>query len=470
MNKQKQFVRQAEKLALAAMCISFFMVILDTSVVTVALKKLQENLGTNESGLQWVVDGYALVFASLQLTAGTLGDRLGSKRIFLAGLLVFTAASALCGFALTLWALLAARALQGLGAALLVPASLSLLSHTFLEPKERANAIGIWATAGGIALAAGPVLGGILIDTLGWRSIFFINVPVGVVTYAFTVRSVPRSPRQRRHSLDLAGQVVGVAALCSLTFALIEGDAQGWGSGLILSALGIFAVTVVVFITLERYGESPMLPLALFRVPTFSAATVVGLLLNFGFYGVVFLLSLFFQQVRGYSPLVTGLAFVPMTGTVALANPLAGRLTGRIGPRLPLAAGLGLCCIGLLALAPVSAKTDYTVIFVILLAVGFGSGLTVPPMTAALLGAAPKQRSGIASGVLNTSRQVGGVIGVALLGSLVSLNHSFVDGMHLALVTAGIAQLVGCVITLLYIQNEQVSPEVFEEAELESEI
>ncbi|MBW4567180.1 MAG: MFS transporter [Tolypothrix carrinoi HA7290-LM1] len=447
-------------LALTAICIGFFMVLLDNSVVNVALKRIQENLDADVSGLQWVIDGYALVFACLQLTAGTLGDRLGSKRVFLAGLLVFTVASVLCGLAVSLWDLLAARALQGVGAALLVPASLSLISHIFLESEERAKAMGAWSTAGGIALAAGPVLGGLLIDTLGWRSIFFINLPVGVVAYIFTVRFVSASPCSKHREFDLAGQVTWVAALCSLTFVLIEGSAQGWGSVLIIEVLGIFAVAAAAFIVLERRAKSPMLPLGLFAIPTFSAATLAALLQNFAYYGVIFLLSLFLQQVRGYSPLVTGLAFLPMTGTVAFASTLAGHLTGRFGPRLPMVAGLALCSVGFITLTTINATTSYVVIFIILLPIGFGAGLIVPPLATALIGAAPKERSGVASGILNTSRQVGGLLGVALLGSLVKMHHSFVDGMHLAFITAGGAQLVSCVITLRYLQSGKTLTEV----------
>lgn len=460
MNTQKQIECQTKTLVLAAICIGFFMVLLDSSVVNVALKKIQENLGADLSGLQWVVDGYALVFASLQLTTGALGDRLGSKRVFLAGLLVFTAASALCGLASTLWALLAARALQGVGAALLVPASLSLISHSFLKSEERAKAMGAWSAAGGAALAAGPVVGGLLIDALGWRSIFFINLPVGAVAYGLTVRFVSGFPRSKPREFDLAGQVVWVAALCCLTFALIEGSAQGWNSVPIVSALGMFAVTAIAFIALERQAESSMLPLGLFAVPTFSAAALAALLQNFAYYGVVFLLSLFLQQVRSYSPLVTGLAFLPMTGTVVFASTLAGRLTGRFGPRVPMVSGLALCSAGLFGLTTISATTSYAIIFIILLPIGFGAGLSVPPMATALIGAAPKDQSGIASGILNTSRQVGGLLGVAFLGSLVKMSHSFIDGMHLALVTAGGAQLFGCVITLLYVQRGQLPPKV----------
>lgn len=443
--------RKAKIVTILVTCIGYFMVILDTTVVNVALLKIQENFSGNVSELQWVIDGYALVFASFLLTAGTLVDRFGGKRIFLSGLMVFTAASMLCAIAPTLSVLIASRTVQGIGSALILPASLSLLSHAFPKPDERANAIGVWSAVMGIALTAGPVVGGFLVDILGWRSIFVVNLPVGIVGFFFTTRFISDSTRSKRGGIDLAGQVVGIGVLFLLTFALIKGTAWGWGSPLIIIMLVATAVGAVAFIAIERYVENPMLLLYLFSNTTFSGVTIVGFLLNFSYYGQLFLISLFFQQVKGYSPLGTGLAFLPLTVATAVAAFPAGQITRRFGLRFPLCIGLAICSAGTFAIALIDSKTSYTEIFSMLIAVGLGGGLASAVTVAAIIANAPLERSGIASAILNSSRQIGGVLGVALLGSFVSVGDSFTEGMHLALASAGGSLLIACIVTLIYI-------------------
>ncbi|MDQ2714755.1 MAG: MFS transporter [Chloroflexota bacterium] len=440
-------------LVLLAICAGYFMVILDTTVVNVALLAIQAQLGGTVTGLQWIVDGYALVFASFLLTAGALGDRLGNKRVFLAGLVIFTAASALCGLAPALWALEIARVVQGVGAALLVPASLALLNHTFADPTQCARAIGIWGAIAGIAAGAGPVIGGFLVNVLSWRSAFLVNVPVGACGFLLALRFIPPTPRLPQRGFDLGAQVAGIVALGVLTLAIIEGNSWGWSSLPILGAAAIFVLAAATFIVIERRAANPMLPPGLFSVPTFSAANTVGLLLNFGFYGQLFFISLFFQQIRGYSPLMTGIALLPETGMALIASFLSGRVTGRVGPRLPMVIGLALGCAGFLLMTVVDSATNYAFICVTLVAIGFGTAFTMPAMTTAVIASAPKARSGIAAAVLNASRQTGGVLGVALLGSLVSRHISFVPGMHSALMIAGGAFLIGCLLSLLAIQH-----------------
>lgn len=456
-HQQEQAPRAVKTVALVAICLGYFMVILDTTIVNVALPNIQQELGATVTGLQWVVDGYNLVFASFLLTAGALGDRLGSKGVFLAGLALFTIASALCGAAPTLGILQTARVIQGGGAALLVPASLALLNSTFSDQRERARAIGIWGGIAGLAAVTGPVLGGFLVNALSWRSIFFVNVPVGALGFLLTFRFVSAPPRLRQRGLDLAAQVAGIIGLVALAFALIEGGPWGWSSWPVLGALGVFVLAAVAFLLIERHTQSPMLPLGLFATPTFSAANVVGLLLNFGFYGQLFFINLFFQQVRGYSPSVTGLALLPESGVVAISSFLAGRMTGHVGPRLPMGIGLAVGCAGLLTMALVGATTPYLVICVMLIATGFGTSFTMPAMTTAVIASAPKERSGIAAAVLNASRQVGSVLGVALLGSLVSRHSTFVPGMHVASLIAGGAFLIGCILSLRYVQGGRKS-------------
>ncbi len=437
-----------QTVALVAICLGYFMTILDTTIVNVALPDIAKGLGAGVAGLQWVVDGYALVFAALLLSGGALGDRFGGKEVFLAGLALFSAASALCGVAPTLGLLVAFRMIQGLGAALLVPTSLVLLRHTFVDTGARARATGVWGGIAGIAAAAGPVLGGVLVAALSWRSVFLINVPIGILGALLTLRFVAPTPRLPRRGFDPLAQAAGIVALACLTFAVIEGGARGWRSPLILGALGVFVLATAAFIAIEWRGASPMLPLGLFGNPSFAAPTVVGFLINFGFYGQLFVINLFFQQVWGYSPLLAGLALLPESGVVALSSFLSGRVTGRAGPRLPMVIGLVVGGVGLLALILVGATTAYIVLCALLIAIGFGMSFTMPAMTAAVMEAAPSERAGIASAVLNASRQVGGVLGVALLGALVSGRDAFVPGLHVAGAIAGAAFLVGCILTL----------------------
>jgi MFS transporter, DHA2 family, methylenomycin A resistance protein len=442
-------------LVMAAICTGYFMVILDTTVVNVALVNIHQQLGATSSELQWVVDGYSLVFASLLLTGGALGDRLGSKKIFMAGLALFAISSALCGLAPSLLILQIARVLQGIGAALQIPTSLALLSHTFPDAKERARVIGIWGAVAGIGASTGPVLGGFLVNTLSWRSIFLLNVPVGILGFVLTLFFISTALRLPRRGLDLAAQATGIIALGTLTLAFIEGNVWGWSSLPILAAFGVFVLMAVGFLIIEKRTTHPMLPLGLFAVPTFSAGNTVGLFLNFGFYGQLFCMSLFFQQIRGYSPFIAGLALLPAAAMTLPATWLAGRITGSIGPRIPMVTGLALGGIGLLGLSLANTTTSYALICITLLAIGTGTGFTMASMTAAVIGSAPRERSGIAAAMLNTSRQIGGVLGVALLGALVSQEKTFVSGLHFAMLIAGVAFLLGCVLTWFAIQRGQ---------------
>lgn len=452
---QKERARGGFKqtVALAAICLGYFMVILDATAVTVALPDLQRQLGATITDLQWVVAGYTLVFASLLLSAGALGDRLDNKRIFLLGLVLFTGASALCALAPNMLILQLARLAQGLGAALQVPASLALLNHTFHDPRARARAIGVWGGIAGIAAAAGPVIGGLLVNTLTWRSVFFLNVPVGILAFLLTLRFVSAVPGIAQRSLDLLAQLAGIVALSLLTLAFIQGPAWGWSSWPIVGALIGFVLAVALFLRIERHASSPMLPLELFASRTFSASNAVGLLLNFAFYGQLFVLPLFLQDIRGYSPLITGLAMLPEGGVVALAATLSGRVTGQTGPRLPMVSGLLLGAAGFLAMMLANATISYWLLVPMLVAIGFGMAFTMPAMTTAVIASAPRERSGIASGVVNASRQTGGALGMALLGSLVSQRSMFVPGMHVALAIAGAAFLFACALTLLFVQK-----------------
>ncbi len=438
---------------LVAVCIGYFMAVLDSTVVNVALPDMARGLGTGIAGMQWVVDGYALLFASLLLTAGALGDRLGNRGTFVAGLALFTLASLLCGIAPNLGTLIAFRALQGVGAAVQVPASLALLRHAYHDPAERAQAIGIWAAATGLAVAAGPVVGGILTHAWTWRSVFLVNLPVGVLGILLTLRHVPPVPPHHDGELDIKAQVLGIVALGALTFGLIQGGVWGWSSAPVILALLLAIASGVLFYRGERSAEHPMLPPALFRDPTFSAANAVGAILSFGFYGELFLMSLFFQQVQHRSPLATGLALLPQTAVISLMNFVSGQITARRGARLPMVVGLGIGGSGLVGLAFLDAHAPLLSAVGPMLAMGVGASLAMPAMTHAAIDHTPKERAGIGSAVLNASRQVGGVIGIALLGSLIGGRGHFMPGLHWGMLIAGALFLMGSGLSWRFVER-----------------
>jgi DHA2 family methylenomycin A resistance protein-like MFS transporter len=433
---------RARSLTLFAACLGFAVVQLDVSVVNVAIKPIGEELGGGIGGLQWVISAYTIAFAALILTAGALGDRIGAKRVFIAGFLVFTIASAGCGLAPTLAVLIGARVVQGVGAAVLVPCSLTLLNHTFSDPGDRSRAVGLWAAGASVALAGGPLIGGLLIASLGWRAIFFINAPIGAIGILATLHWAPETSRQEDESVDVGGQLAAVIALATLAGATIEGGSRGFADPAVLGGFAVAILAGAAFLVIESRRRQPMLPLGLFRSPTFSAATAIGLLVNVVFYGLIFIFSLYFQRQEGYSAIETGLAFLPTTAAVMAANLLAGRAASRFGPRAVLGAGAVLMLAGLLGLLGIGAGSSYVALVVQLTALGAGLGLIVPVMTSSLLGSVDAERSGVASGALNTARQTGSVIGVALFGSLIG--SDLVSGLHVALaISAGLTVAAG---------------------------
>ncbi len=438
-----------------AICVGYFMVILDTMVVNVALPALSRGLHTTTTGLQWVVDAYSLVFAALLLSAGALGDRRGAKAIFQAGIALFALASLACGLAPDTGALIAARAAQGIGAALAVPASLALLQAAYPDLGSRRRAFGIWGGVAGIAAGTGPVVGGALVSGLGWRSVFFLNVPVGAAGLALAARVLP-APGRRPHGVDPAGQLAGIAALGGLTFALIEAGSAGWGAPVVLGGFAVFAAGAAAFVAIEHRVTRPMLPLSLFSSATFSAGSAVGLLINLGFYGELFVMSLYLQQLRGFTPLLAGLALVPEAAMAVVGSTVSGRVMARTGPRLPMLVGLSLGAAGLFGLLVVGAHSAYGLLVAPFMAVGLGMSLTMPAATAAVMEAAPAERGGLASGTVNAARQVGGVVGVALLGSLVAQRTSFIPGLHAGMLSAGAAFLAGAVLSALGVGRRQV--------------
>jgi DHA2 family methylenomycin A resistance protein-like MFS transporter len=444
----------ARELTLALACLGFFMVLLDATVVNVALPAVGRSLGGDTSDLQWIVDAYTLVLAALLLTAGVLGDRIGARRVFAAGLLVFALASGLCAIAPGLEALLAARVLQGIGAALTVPSSLSLISHAFPEARERARALGLWVACGGVAVAGGPPLGGLLVDGLGWRSVFLVNLPIGVAGCIVAARWIPSSPRTARRGVDLPGQVLAVATLFALTLGVIEAGARGWDAPLVWGSLLGAAVGGAAFLLVERRVADPMVPPDILAAPGMLAATAIGVLVNLSFYGEVFVLSLYFEDVRGDSALLTGVALLPLTAAIPLVAAASGRVTARRGAVLPLAVGLAVGVVGFLGLVAVGADTPYWLLLPGFLTTSLAS-MVPAPLTAIAVTAVPVHQSGLASGILNAGRQTGGAIGVAVFGSLVGGAHSFVDGMRLSLLVAAAALAVGFLITLVALRERR---------------
>jgi MFS transporter, DHA2 family, methylenomycin A resistance protein len=434
------FKDRSKLLTLLAMCFALFMAMLDNTVVNVALPKIQSSLGSGVSGLQWIVDAYVLMFASLMLTGGTLGDIFGRKRMFLSGLSIFTIASFLCGVAPNLTFLILARGLQGIGAAALMPGTLSILTQTFPDPRERAQAIGIWAGVSGLALALGPVVGGSLVDGLGWQSVFFLNVPIGVIAFFVVTRVVAESKHPEGRTVDLPGQILAVGWLGSLTYALIEGNGKGWASPLISTLLVVAGVGLVAFLVVEHRSKSPMLQLSFFRNRTFAAANTVAAMVSFGMFGMFFFLSLFMQEILGFSAVGAGVRFLPTTGAIIVTAPLAGRLAGRIGSRIPMTIGLALCGTSLLILHGVTAASTYGDFWFALPIMGVGMGLTMTPMTAAVMSSVPRQRSGMASATTNTSREVGGVFGIALLGAILTVRMK--TSLTATLTAAGVPDAV----------------------------
>jgi EmrB/QacA subfamily drug resistance transporter len=418
--------RKVKLLTLGACCFGLFMVMLDNTVVNVALPSLQRELGAGVSGLQLVLDAYILMFASLLLTAGSLGDRFGRRRVFRAGLVVFTLSSALCGLAPTLPALVGARALQAVGGAALLPSSLAIITATFPDPRERVQAIGLWSGVSAMALAAGPVVGGLLTDALGWRWVFYVNLPVGLAAFLVAGRVVPESSNPAASRLDLPGLLLGSLGLGGVTLGLIEGNQRGWGSAAIVALLAAGVAALAGFVVVEARRGQPMLSLRFFSDAAFSSANAVVLLVGFALLGFVFFNTLYFQAVQGWSPLQAGLRTVPNTLAVVVTAPLAGRLASRYGYRVPVVAGLLLAAGALLLLTGIQVGTPYAYLWWKLAMLGAGLGLSISPATAAGVAAMPGTQAGVASAVITTSRQVGGALGVAVLGAVAAARFTAV--------------------------------------------
>jgi EmrB/QacA subfamily drug resistance transporter len=463
--KQRLFTPENRKWwTLAAVALGLFMIMLDNTVVNVALPSIQRDVGADLSELEWIVSGYALTFAALLLVGGKLADLLGRRLVFVAGLAVFAASSLACALAPTAGFLIGARVAQGAGAALMNPATLSIITATF-PPRQRGTAIGIWAGVSAMALAIGPLVGGLLTEHVGWSSIFYVNVPIGAVAIVASLLLIDESKdTSDRQRLDIPGLSTSSVGLFALTYGLIEANTYGWTSVRILGAFAVAVAALVAFVLLELHQRRPMLDLSLFRSGTFSGANLVVLLVALAMFGVFFFLSLYMQNILGYSPVRAGAAFLPMTLLIIVLAPLTGRISDRVGSRWLLAFGMTLLSIQLLYFSRLGVDESYAAVVPGMLLGGIGMASVMPPSTSAALSSVPVDKAGIGSGVVNTSRQVGGSVGIALMGAIMAHEigglrtpQAFVHGLSTALVVAAVIALAGAIAAVLLVRSHAES-------------
>ncbi|GIH24667.1 MFS transporter [Acrocarpospora phusangensis] len=442
-------------LALTAVALATFMTYLDNNVVNVALPTIQRELGLTISGLEWIVSAYILVFAGLLLVGGRLADVFGLRTVFFAGLAVFSVASAAAGLANGQEILIAARALQGVGAALLTPASLALLPRLFPDPRERATAVGIWSAVGALALAIGPLTGGLLSENVDWGWIFLINLPIGLITAVLAATNIrlPRTPRATSTRLDLPGLAASTLALFALTFGLIEGESEGWSSAPILGAFAVALIAFIGFLVIESRSRQPMIDLSLFRERVFSGGLLAMGLWAFGVFGIYFFTAIYLQSALGFTPTQAGAGFVPMALLMAALATVSPRIAERFGTARVVALGLALMAVAIGAISNVGAGSDYLDLLPWFLLYGAGAGLLVP-LTNVILGTMPTGRAGVASGVLNVSREVFGLLGITILGAILNARQTaptmaaFLDAYQFTLLIAAAIVLIGVPVSL----------------------
>jgi EmrB/QacA subfamily drug resistance transporter len=449
---------------LGAVAFGLFMIMLDNTIVNVALPSIQRDLNIGISELEWVFNGYALTFGVLMLTGGKLADLMGRRSIFIAGLVIFTVASLFCGLAASAGWLIGARVVQGVGSALMNPATLSIITATF-PPRQRGMAIGIWAGVSAMALAIGPLAGGLITQHLNWNWIFFINVPIGILAILVTRIVVDESrDTSAEQRLDLPGLLSSGIALFALTYGLIEANKYGWASGRILGLFAVAAIGFVAFVLLERHQRAPMLDLSLFRNGTFAGANTVMLLVGLAMFGVFFYNSLFIQNIIGWSAVQTGASFLPMTVLIILVAPLAGKYSDRVGSRWLMGFGMILLAVSLFIFSRLDETATFWGILPGLIVGGFGMAIVMTPTTAAAMGSVPVDKAGVGSAVLNSGRQVGGALGIAVMGAIIAAEvHAlpgtpegtaqFVTGYQHALTVAALIALAGALLSVVTVRK-----------------
>jgi MFS transporter, DHA2 family, methylenomycin A resistance protein len=442
--------------SLAAALLGFFMVTLDAVIVNVALPDIRHELAGGISGLQWVVDGYTLMFAALLLSAGSLADRAGARRAFGTGMVAFVAASVACGLAPTLGVLVTVRLVQGCAAAAMMPASMALISHAYPGPARRASAVALWSMGGVAASTSGPVLGGLL-TLVSWRLIFFVNVPAGLAALAMLARAA-RSPSQPA-PFDWAGQVAAVLAMGGLTYGAIETGTSGITAPTVLAAFAVALGAGTAFGLLQARGRHPMLPLELFRSRTVRLTVIAGFAFMVGYYGLPFVMSLYLQELRGLSALDTGIAFLPMMAVGGVLTPFTARLAARFGARALIITGLASMTAGLGVISLLPGSTPVAILAVAMMLTGLAGPLVMPPVIALLLHAVPSRQAGVAGGVLNTSRQVGGALAIAVFGALLADRATFLHGLRVSLLIAAAIAAVTAILTVPLSRASGPAPE-----------
>ena len=425
-------------LVLAICCLSLFVVSLDNTIVNVALPSIQREFSARVSSLQWTIDAYSVVVASLLMLSGSTGDRVGRRRIFQTGLALFTISSLLCSVAPNIELLIVFRMLQAVGGSMLNPVAMSIVTNTFTDPKERARAIGIWGSVFGVSMALGPILGGALVDGIGWRSIFWINVPVGIAAIVLAALFVPESKSPHPRRIDPVGQLLVIVILGSLTYGIIEAPHAGWGSAQTLGCFAAAAVALAVLVPYEKRRVEPLLDPRFFSSVPFSSATLIAITGFASLAGFLFLNAIYLQTVRGFSPLHAGLLTLPAALMILVLAPVSGRLVASRGARLPLTmAGIAIAVAGFL-LTTIGNSTPVGMLLVIYFLFGVGFGLVNPPITNAAVSGMPRAQGGVAAAVASTSRQVGTVLGVAVLGAVVTshvagpVETGFAEASHIA--------------------------------------
>lgn len=456
-------MRDRRWLTVAVVGCAQFLAVLSTTVVSVALPTIGRDLSVGPTGLQWIVDAYVLVFASLLVAGGVLGDRRGRKGMFLLGVSLFGLGSLLTGLASSIGFLLTGRVIQGLGPTLVLPGSLAIIRAIFDDPRRRAAAIGLWSMCSGLALAVGPAFGGLIVDTAGWRWVFLMNAPACLALIGLATLAMPRLDRTpAMHRFDWPGALLTTAGIAALAFAIIEGQDRGWTSGPILTAFFVGIAALSVFVAVERRRCDPLVDVTLFRIPAFTVANVAGLIVFFSFVGAIVYLSAYFQQLLGRSPISAGLDVSAIGAGVAIAAPMTGRLIGRLGTRTPMLVGLTVAGGATLALLRLGAHTGMGAVWWDFALVGLGVGACLTPMTTVAVSAVGADRAGMASAVHNAMRQFGQVLGVAVLGALVYAGQptstagsrlnppaaaQFVTGLHHAIWVSGLALLAAATLT-----------------------
>ncbi len=456
---------------LGAMCFALFMVMLDNTVVNVALPSIQRDLDADISDLEWVVNGYTLTFAVLIATGGRLGDIFGRRSMFLVGVVIFALTSATAGLAVNSEMLIASRAVQGIGAALMMPATLSIVTHAF-PANERGKAIGTWAGVSALALSIGPVVGGFLTEHVGWQAIFFINLPVAagaIVATLFAVRESRDETVERR--VDYPGIVALTAGLTAIVLALIEGNAWGWTSPQIIGLLAGGALSLVAFAAIELRVRAPMVEFSLFKSRQFIGSTMVAFIITFAMMGSFFFMALYLQDILGYGALEAGIRFLPTTVVIAVIAPLAGRLSDRFGPVWPMGAGLAILSVSMYLFSLIDISTTYNGLILPFVLMGAGIALVMSPMSTAAMNAVSVQKAGVASGVLQMSRMVGGTVGVAATGAIFqsqlgsgfdpasliqapdAAQAAFVDALSSAMLLAAVVSVIGFVVAVSMIRG-----------------